>query len=246
MVGIKEIFTIGDFLMLRLIMDIYILCNKGDTRIRRRFWSKPLEPMRCPWCGKYIKSSDFHPSIFKCGEYCHDKEHTIKINKFSFSWMSILTFVFFMFWLSGKCNSIIPILFGIFISWKYYQKLPDIRYYWDKQWWISVPKEPMLGRANIRWYRWKEGGIGFPRLRIVNNTIFAACLIDEKGIPVSHTFCVRLKKKWCFFWKGTKVLLISGEVSSEIWKKADKIVIFNFREKIGEGKVVTNSKGSLE
>ena len=103
--------------------------------------------------------------------------------------------------------------------------------------------EPFLGRARIRWYSARKGGIGFPRLRIINNMIFPVCFVDAKGVPVSQTVCVRLQKRFLYFWRNAGVRLITEDLwnadsnGKMPWEKAEKFVIFNRGEVIGEGKV---------
>lgn len=74
--------------------------------------------------------------------------------------------------------------------------------------------------------------------------IFLVCFVDEKGIPVSQTVCVRLHKRFSIFWKNSRVQLISEDLwkadtaGRDPWEKAAKFVIFNRGQKIGEGNII--------
>ena len=103
--------------------------------------------------------------------------------------------------------------------------------------------ELFLGRASVRWYRVKEGGIGFPYLRLINNMIFPVCFVNTEGTPVSQTVCVRLQKRFLYFWRNAGVRLITEDLwkadadGKVPWEKAEKFLIFNCGEVIGEGRI---------
>ena len=103
--------------------------------------------------------------------------------------------------------------------------------------------ELFLGRASVRWYRVKEGGIGFPYLRLINNMIFPVCFVNVEGVPVSQTVCVRLQKRFLYFWRNAGVRLITEDLwkadadGKVPWEKAEKFLIFNCGEVIGEGRI---------
>ncbi len=105
-------------------------------------------------------------------------------------------------------------------------------------------KERSIGRANIRWYSAKEGGVGLAKLRIIDNMIFPVCFLDETGKPVSQTVCVRLHKRGSLFWRKAKVKIISEDLwkadseGKTPWEKAEKFVIFNDKEIVGEGRIL--------
>ncbi len=208
---------------------------------------KPIEPERCPYCGKFMYGVEYDSMVYKEEEFCQEaSEHESRFLRNTWgNFLRVLPIVISFLWFEE--HGFESLLFGVdilglsilylFFLAKYVAPEPYVRYNYSKPWWKEPPKEPYLGSADVKWYSRKKGGIGLPRLRLVNNMIFAACLVDTEGIPVSHTFCVRLKKRWGNFWKASKVLLIAGKVSEEEWEKADRLVIFNFRDKIGEGKV---------
>ncbi len=108
---------------------------------------------------------------------------------------------------------------------------------------LSKKRERTLGRALVRWYPYKRGGLGFAHLRLLNNMIFPVCFLDEKGTPVSQTLCVRFKKGLGFFWNRTRITLISDHLwksdkeGKYPWEKAEKFVIFNHGEMVGEGEI---------
>lgn len=94
--------------------------------------------------------------------------------------------------------------------------------------------EPLLGKATVKWYTLRKGGIGLPRLRLVNNMIFPVCFVDKEGKPVSQTMLVRIRKKFGFFWTGAKVHLAvtdkfwtKDKKGKNPWERAEKMVIFN-------------------
>lgn len=98
-------------------------------------------------------------------------------------------------------------------------------------------------KAKINWYKLKQGGIGLPRIRLSDNTIFPVCFVSDKGIPVSQTLCIRIRKSCGLFWKRAKITLISDDLwkankeGKSPWELADKFVIYNYGEVIGEGKI---------
>lgn len=208
---------------------------------------KPIEPERCPYCGKFIYGAEYDSMVYKEEEFCQEaSEHESRSHRYTWDgFLRLLPLIVLFHWFKEQgfesrlfgldILGILILYLGFFV--KYVAFTPYVRYNYSKSWWKEPPKEPYLGSVDVKWYSRKKGGIGLPRLRLVNNMIFAVCLVDAEGIPVSHTFCVRLKKRWGNFWKASKVLLIAGKVSEEEWKKADRLVIFNFRDKIGEGKV---------
>lgn len=104
--------------------------------------------------------------------------------------------------------------------------------------------EPELGMAGIRWYSIRRGGIGLPRLRLVNNMIFPVCLIAVDGTLVSRLLYVRIQKRYGLFWKKTKVRMVAvpvqdpNEERNVMWYRADKFFIYNNGTIIGEGKIV--------
>ncbi len=208
---------------------------------------KNLEPDRCPWCGEFLPRS---PRVFidirnikhsSCGKWC-------------MRWrMPLLEML--MFWGVGLIivvvSWILDVQFAvakwIVFFWacvcSYYYVIEDsyIRIMPDDKWWKEPPAEPMIGKVDIRWYTMKEGGIGLPRIRITNDRIFVVCLVDKEGVPVSQTICVRLRRLFLGYWKATKVFLISDDLWKEDangaspWEKAEKVLIYNKREVIGEG-----------
>lgn len=105
----------------------------------------------------------------------------------------------------------------------------------------EVYQEETIGKADVTWYSVNKGGVGFARLRILDNMIFPVCFLDKKGTPVSQTLCVRLHKSWCLFWKKAQVMLINDDLwkvdndGKTPWEKAEKFVIFNQGKIIGEG-----------
>lgn len=104
--------------------------------------------------------------------------------------------------------------------------------------------EPELGTAGIRWYSIRRGGIGLPRLRLVNNMIFPVCLIAVDGTPVSRLLYVRIQKRYGLFWKKARVRMVAvpvqdpNEERNMMWYRADKFFIYNNGTIIGEGKIV--------
>ena len=68
--------------------------------------------------------------------------------------------------------------------------------------------------------------------------------VDKEGKPVSQTMLVRIRKKFGFFWTGAKVHLAvtdkfwtKDKNGKDPWERAEKMVIFNNREIVGEAKL---------
>ena len=49
----------------------------------------------------------------------------------------------------------------------------------------GLKEEKILGYVDIHWYSIKNGGIGLPHLRLIDNMILPVYFVDELGIPVS-------------------------------------------------------------
>ena len=208
---------------------------------------KSLEPDRCPWCGgilpRWPKSLiDLeHIKHSLCGKWCR---------RYWMSFADVFVFGFigvFVLLICWELNILFTIgkwfllLWAFIFAYHYNVKRPWIRALPGEKWWKEPPAEPVIGKVDIRWYTMKEGGIGFPRIRITNDRIFVVCLVDKEGVPVSQTICVRLRRLFLGYWKATKVFLISDDLWKEDasgvspWEKAEKMLIYNKREVIGEG-----------
>ena len=117
-------------------------------------------------------------------------------------------------------------------------------YPWFKDGERKCASEPELGTAGIHWYSIRRGGIGLPRLRLVNNMIFPVSLIAADGTPVSPLLYVRIQKRYGLFWKKTRVRMAAvavqdpNEERNVMWYRADKFFIYNNGAVIGEGKIV--------
>lgn len=208
---------------------------------------KKLEPVRCPWCGEVLKFSQNYiekkSEKFDMCAYC---KNYIRLYRYS-SEQFIGVFMFgilsyFVYQLSaGWMIMLLSLLSLLFLF--YASSMTYIRGLNPNGYGIEPPEEEILGRADIRWYSANEGGIGFPYLRITNNTIFPVCFVDANGVPVSQTICVRLQKRFVYFWRRTRVCLINEDIWKKDsegkfpWEKSEKFLIFNRGQKIGEGKI---------
>lgn len=204
---------------------------------------KEIDAARCPWCGEIY---------FESGETCANR--TMKlcgncnrriIQSFAYNnreYIIIFMIAFFLF----LANVFIPVLYDHVVG--IYLIPPAIYFLMNKRkfplWRAGgLKEEEILGYADIHWYSVKNGGIGLPRLRLIDNMIFPVCFVDERGNPVSQTVCVRLHKSFSVFWKNVRVQLISEDLwksddaGRDPWEKAVKFVVFNKSKKIGEGKL---------
>ena len=206
---------------------------------------KNLEPERCPWCGETLHGTGgvfrklcFYERDGACKNWSRRKTVTIGI-LFWVLCLGVLTGLAELF-LPDFVASRIGLAVDVLLLYYLFTR-PLVRKLPDDKWWKEPPAEPMIGKVDIRWYTMKEGGIGLPRIRITNDRIFVVCLVDKEGVPVSQTICVRLRRLFLGYWKATKVFLISDDLWKEDasgvspWEKAEKMLIYNKREVIGEG-----------
>ena len=196
------------------------------------FFLKKIEGVKCPWCGKILKEHD------ECDEkikFCC----SIGVGLFV-----VVGGIFFAIPLLKPhivrfregSDILIPLMFVVLLTHNYYPVF--------KKGERNCASEPLLGKATVKWYTLRKGGIGLPRLRLVNNMIFSVCFVDKEGKPVSQTMLVRIRKKFGFLWTGAKVHLAvtdkfwtKDKNGKDPWKRAEKMVIFNNREIVGEAKL---------
>ena len=146
-------------------------------------WLKKIEETKCPWCGKILKEHD------ECDEkvkFCC----SIGVGLFV-----VVGGIFFAIpllkphrvrFLEGS-DILIPLMFVVLLTHNYYPVF--------KKGERKCASEPLLGKATVKWNTLRKGGIGLPRLRLVNNMIFPVCFVDKEGKPVSQTMFVRIRKK---------------------------------------------------
>ena len=197
---------------------------------------KEIEDEHCPWCGAtYCEEVKKEGICCECG--ARVKSHLGTRNgelARAFLLTSLLYLIF----------RVIPTLYDSIIVWT--MAIPIVYYFlvcYRKipLWREGITEEKFLGFSNIHWYSMRKGGIGFPRIRFRDNRIFLVCFVDIEGTPVSQTLCVRIHKSLAMFWKDTQVTLISDNLwkkdkdGKTPWEKAEKFVIFNNGEIVGEG-----------
>ena len=214
---------------------------------------KKIEHKRCPWCGYVFNEANVIPQN-KYEKYAALCENCRKWSCSSF-WKGelfviyvscLLLFFILMFekelWTIKYAipSAVMPFLLYLILN---ATKIPLFRYIQSDTIFGKYTSSAYLGRASVRWYRVKEGGIGFPYLRLINNMIFPVCFVNAEGVPVSQTVCVRLQKRFLYFWRNAGVRLITEElwkadVDGKVpWEKAEKFLIFNCGEVIGEGRI---------
>lgn len=195
-------------------------------------WLKKIEETKCPWCGKILEEHDECDGNVKF--YC-------SLGVGIFIVIGTLFFIALMF--RGRRATyheggsiIIPVGTVVLLTHNYYPVFKKGEH--------KCASEPLLGKATVKWYTLRKGGIGLPRLRLVNNMIFPVCFVDKEGKPVSQTMFVRIRKKFGFFWTGAKVHLAvtdkfwtKDKNGKAPWERAEKMVIFNNREIVGEAKL---------
>lgn len=207
--------------------------------------------MRCPWCGrKYQKSylgyrrrrAFFHPCD-KCKNYGMVNWNSIHL--LIELVIAVLIFRIGYLYLSGYIQYLSTVA-GCFLLVYSWDRLPYVRCHKGERWREDAMPETYLGRANIHWYPFWKNGVGLPFFRLADNRVFFACFVDESGKAVSHTVCIRIKKNLIYFWNNAKIFLLvqdlwkPDEKGIYPWDKANKIVIFNGRDIIGEGRIKRN------
>ena len=208
---------------------------------------KKLEPERCPWCGNILRlSSQYSDKVNKSFVICNWCKKEVKPNKifleYFFGVITLVVASYFVckIWSSWSILLVLVLvaLFAIFTN-----RITYVRSMKYENWGDEEIKEMFLGKADICWYSGREGGIGLPRLRIRNNMIFPVCFVNAEGVPVSQTVCVRLQKRFLYFWRNASVKLITEDLwkadaeGRKPWEKARMFWIFNRGEKIGEGRI---------
>ena len=227
---------------------------------------RKLDKTRCPWCGEvfertreyYMKRSPLdYPSFRRWKRFiCSKCGRETK----EFPWIIIKDIILCIFamYLGVKLSQyegnapveelVILLVLAISVMSPTFLREDIIPYF---RICILREEEQILGRASIQWYPYKQGGIGFAHARLLNNMIFPVCFLDEKGNPVSQTLCIRFKKGLGFLWNYAKITLISDHLwnpdknGKTPWEKAEKFVIFNNGEIVGEGKL-WKEKGNTE
>lgn len=217
---------------------------------------KPIDRRRCPWCGNIYYESD---------ETCADREMQLcescgrKVrSQFNFKNNEYTLIILSCFVIDIVLSIVQIVLETLFPVTEMFHirairrliSLSPLLYFWTNReqfpvWRAhEVWEEKEIGRANIRWYSVKEGGVGLAKLRIIDNMIFPVCFLDATGKPVSQTVCVRLHKRGSLFWRKAKVKIISEDLwkadseGKTPWEKAEKFVIFNNKEIVGEGRIL--------
>ena len=225
---------------------------------------KEIDRRRCPWCGDsfYASEEECANRKMKACDSCGKRVRSGVFYK-NREWIYIILSCFMLDFFMDTMNLILLYLAYpfVFIPRIYYVKrlisLLPLLYFlihrnkfpvWRA---YEVSQEETIGYADVQWYSMQKGGVGLPRLRFIDNMIFPACFLDGKGTPVSQTVCVRIHKKMCLFWKNSKVKMTSEELwktdknGKTPWEKAEKFVIFNNGEIVGEGKL-WKEKGNIE
>ena len=195
---------------------------------------KRIEGAKCPWCGKEVRKDIAGDCDLPIKFYC-----SLEVGIF----IVIGTLFFLSLMFQGRRHIYkeggtlgIPMGMVILLTHNYYPVF--------KKGERKCASEPLLGKATVKWYTLRKGGIGLPRLRLVNNMIFPVCFVDKEGKTVSQTMLVRIRKKFGFFWTGAKVHLAvtdkfwkKDKNGKDPWERAEKMVIFNNREIVGEAKL---------
>ena len=211
---------------------------------------KKLEPGRCPWCGKVCDYERREKGKWNREVYissCCKKPMKLIVFSGKMIWVILLCMIVQIVWVGdeiGRVRSggvvLIPFIIYGFLNAK---KMPFKRYKLKGQENQVSTKGKKIGRANVVWYKVRQGGIEYPYIRILSNMIFPVCFVNAEGTPVSQTVCVRLQKRFLYFWRNAGVRLITEDLwkadadGKVPWEKAEKFLIFNCGEVIGEGRI---------
>lgn len=202
---------------------------------------KKLDFSRCPWCGERYdtrkgnmkpKLKDFNLDRF--ARYCHvcgkwGKENPINFRMFIIIGIS-LSMLYFLE------NQILWWILAIFLFCFVVGSSPVYRAKYDGT--VLTPEEEVLCYVKIRWYTLKEGGVGLPRLRVINHMILPICFVDDKDKPITQVGCVRLCKRFGIFFLNAKFRAITDAINREKVQVGVKFFIFNQGDCIGEGIVL--------
>ncbi len=201
-------------------------------------WLKKIEETKCPWCGNILSDEC-------CEKTCSNRIiYYVSLDVGVF--ILIGTIILLLIEIKTYNGSHLHMHEGYFVCGAFIIIVLLTQNYYPvfKKGERKCASEPLLGRATVKWYTLRKGGIGLPRLRLVNNMIFPVCFVDKEGKPVSQTMLVRIRKKFGFFWTGAKVHLAvtdkfwtKDKNGKDPWERAEKMVIFNNREIVGEAKL---------
>ncbi len=201
------------------------------------FGFKRIEWSKCPWCAESVDTT-------QAQQYEGKKKLYLSLDVGIV--LTIGTFFCILFVLRSFSKGTPPYKIGecSFIALEFVYVVTS-RYYPEfKKGERKCASEPELGRALIRWYSIRQGGIGLPRLRLINNMIFPVRFFAADGTPISEVLYVRIQKRYGLFWKKARVRMIAVPVQDQggerniIWYRAQKFLIYNYGHVIGEGNIV--------
>lgn len=225
--------------------DDGILQGITGEKEERKVKCKIIYQLYCPWCGcetlEFIDERAFRQKL-ECKSFQRKcKLDLIRPATVALALICVASVLYCWFW--GKAGELRHYYFVGVLPLVFYMVINASHYPMRRIQTRPRQKERSIGRANIRWYSVKEGGVGLAKLRIIDNMIFPVCFLDATGKPVSQTVCVRLHKRGSLFWRKAKVKIISEDLwkadseGKTPWEKAEKFVIFNNKEIVGEGRI---------
>ena len=201
------------------------------------FGFKAMEWSKCPWCAESVDTTQAQQYDGKTKLYLSLDVGIV---------LTVGTYFCILFVLRSFSKG--PHLYGIggcsCIAIQFVYVVTSRYYPLFKKGERKCASEPELGRALIRWYSIRQGGIGLPRLRLINNMIFPVRFFAADGTPISEVLYVRIQKRYGLFWKKARVRMIAVPVQDQggerniIWYRAQKFLIYNYGHVIGEGNIV--------